>query len=106
VTGNLEKAYQTLESWLQTYPRGNRDVNPVALLGGLSTHGTGRFERSIDASQKSIAADPDLALAYANLANSYFLTDRLQDAESTLQRAAERKLESPIFLLIRTTSHC
>src|SRR5204863_9144060 len=22
VTGNLEKAYQTLESWLQTYPRG------------------------------------------------------------------------------------
>ena len=37
VTGNLEKAYQTLESWLQTYPRGNMDVNPLGLLGGLST---------------------------------------------------------------------
>ena len=101
VTGNLEKAYQTLESWLQTYPRGNRDVNPLGLLGGLSTHGTGRFERAIDASQKAVAADPDLALAYANLAYSYFLTDRFQEAESTLQRASERKLESPIFLLIR-----
>src|SRR6185369_4127676 len=32
VTGNLEKAYQTLESWLQTYPRGNNDVNPLGLL--------------------------------------------------------------------------
>ena len=101
VTGNLEKAYQTLESWLQTYPRGNLDVNPLGLLGGLSTHGTGRFERAIDASQRAIAADPYLALAYANLAYSYFLTDRFEEAESTLTRASERKLESPIFLLIR-----
>jgi len=101
VTGNLEKAYQTLESWLQTYPRGNTDVNPLGLLGGLSTHGTGRFERAIDASQKAIAADPDWSLLYANLAYSYFLTDRFPQAERTLQRASERKLESPIFLLIR-----
>ena len=101
VTGNLEKAYQTLELWLQTYPRGNRDVNPLGLLGGLSTHGTGRFERAIDASQKAIAADPDLSLRYGNLACSYFLTDRFEEAESTLQRATERKLESPLLLLIR-----
>ena len=96
VTGNLEKAYQTLELWLQTYPRGNRDPKPQDLLGGLSTHGTGRFERAIDASQKAIAADPDVALAYASLAYSYFLTDRFAEAESTLQRASERKLEVPI----------
>jgi serine/threonine protein kinase/tetratricopeptide (TPR) repeat protein len=101
VTGNLEKAYQTLELWLQTYPRGNRDPKPQDLLPGLSTHGTGRFERAIDASQQAIAADPDFALAYAGLAYSYFLTDRLPDAENTLQRAFERKLEVPDFLVIR-----
>ena len=28
VTGNLEKAYQTLELWLQTYPRGNGTQSP------------------------------------------------------------------------------
>ena len=28
VTGNLEKAYQTLELWLQTYPRGGRNQIP------------------------------------------------------------------------------
>ena len=52
VTGNLEKAYQTLELWLQTYPRGREPPDPQDLLAGLSTHGTGRFERAIEAAQK------------------------------------------------------
>ena len=51
-TGNLEKAYQTLELWLQTYPRRGEAPSPHGLLDGLSTHGTGRFERAIDASRK------------------------------------------------------
>ena len=33
VTGNLEKAYQTLELWLQTYPRGEQP-NPHEFAGG------------------------------------------------------------------------
>ena len=63
VTGNLEKAYQTLELWSQTYPRrGAMLANAQGLLGGISTHGTGRFERAIEAAQEGIAADPDLAM--------------------------------------------
>jgi tetratricopeptide (TPR) repeat protein len=71
------------------------------LLGGLSTHGTGRFERAIKASQELIAADPDFVMAYGGLAQSYFLTDRFPEAESTLQRASERKLENPNSLVLR-----
>jgi tetratricopeptide (TPR) repeat protein len=99
VTGNLEKAYQTLELWVQTYPRGERP-NPHGLLGGISTHGTGRFERAIDASRKEIAIDPDAAIAYGNLAGSYFLTGRFEEAEKTIRAAAERKLEVPRLLVI------
>jgi tetratricopeptide (TPR) repeat protein len=101
VTGNLEKAYQTLESWLQTYLRGERPNDAQSLLGGLSTHGTGRFERAIEVSQEAIAEDPDFALGYASLASSYFLTDRFPEVESTLQRTSERKLEMPDFLVLR-----
>jgi eukaryotic-like serine/threonine-protein kinase len=107
VTGNLEKAYQILELWLQTYPRGEEPAsalgpeNPQGLLGGLSTHGTGRFERAIETSQKEIAADPDFAIAYVSRASSFFLTDRFPEAESTLQSASERKLEMPDFLILR-----
>ena len=99
VTGNLEKAYQTLELWLQTYPRGERPT-PHSLLGGLSTHGTGRYERAIEASRKEIAVDPDWSMMYANLAGSYFLTGRFAEAERTLQAAAERKLKFPRLLVI------
>jgi eukaryotic-like serine/threonine-protein kinase len=101
-TGNLEKAYQTLELWLQTYPRrGEAPLSPHGFLGGLSTHGTGRFERAIDSSRTEIAANPDAANAYSSLAQSYFHTDRFAEAESTLQRASARKLERPNNLVMR-----
>jgi len=100
VTGNLEKAYQTLELWLQTYPNGG-NPRPQELLGGLSTHGTGRFGRAIEASQNAIAADPDFTLGYTNLAASYFLTGRFDEAESTLEHASRRNLEMPDLMVLR-----
>jgi eukaryotic-like serine/threonine-protein kinase len=108
VTGNLEKAYQTLEAWLQAYPRGTQPgsvlvANPQGLLGGRSTHGTGRYERAIEATQKELELSPDFSIGYLNHVSSYVLTDRFADAERTLQRAAERKLDMPNFLAYRYT---
>ncbi|MEP7272903.1 MAG: protein kinase [Acidobacteriota bacterium] len=102
VTGNLEKAYHTLESWLQSYPRGE-EPNAQSLLGGLSSHGTGRFERAIATSQEQIAADPGFLFGYDNLASGYFYLDRLEEAERVLRRATEHHLEDPILLMIRYT---
>jgi len=100
VTGNLEKAYQTLELWYQTYPRGE-NPNAQGFLGGLATHGTGRYERAMEMSQKRIAANPDEVFGYSSLASSYFFLDRFGEAEATLRRAAERKLETPDVMLLR-----
>src|SRR5579862_2545024 len=100
VTGNLEKAYQTLELWYQTYPRGE-NPNAQGFLAGLATHGTGRYERAMEMSQKRIATTPDEVFGYSSLANSYCFMDRFDEAEATLQRAAERKLETPDVLFLR-----
>jgi tetratricopeptide (TPR) repeat protein len=101
VTGNLEKAYQTLESWFQTYPRGE-NPNARGLLGGsISLHATGRFDRAIEMGKERIAVAPDEAIGYSNLASSYYFLGRFTEAESALQRASERKLESPAFLALR-----
>jgi tetratricopeptide (TPR) repeat protein len=100
VTGNLEKAYQTLESWLQTYPRSEKP-GPLDLLGGISTHGTGRFERVIETQQVQVADDPDFLFGYANLASAYFFQDRFEEAESVFRRATERKLGNPFLLMIQ-----
>ncbi len=92
VTGNLEKAYKTLELWSQTYPRRGGTANAQDLLGGISTHGTGRFERAIEAALEGIAADPDFVFGYINLALAYYFTDRFPEAETTLERASARKV--------------
>jgi tetratricopeptide (TPR) repeat protein len=99
VTGNLERAYQTLELWIQTYPRGKQPnpLNPLGLLGGVATQGTGRYDRAIEACQKAVTAEPDSYPGYSGLAYSYYFLDRFPEAESIMQRAAERKLEIATF---------
>jgi tetratricopeptide (TPR) repeat protein len=87
--------------WRQTYPRRAENPNPHDLLAGLSASGTGRFERAIEAAQEGIAADPDFVIKYANLTSNYFFTDRFPEAENALQRASERKLETPDLLVLR-----
>jgi eukaryotic-like serine/threonine-protein kinase len=98
VTGNLESAFQTLELWARTYPRrGNPD--PQDLLAGLSTKGTGRWERAIEEARKRVAADPDVVFGYSNLALSAFFVDRFGEAENAVQQAAARKVEMPDSLV-------
>jgi hypothetical protein len=101
VTGNLEKAYQTLELWLQTYPRIGDPPTPQDLLGGISTNGTGRFERVLETAPKEIAVHPDFFNGYANLALGNFYLDRFAEVEPPLQQAAEHKQANPIFLVIQ-----
>ena len=100
VTGNLEKAYQTLELWYQIYPRGE-NPNAQGFLGGIPTQGTGRYARAMEMAQKRIADNPDEVFGYSSLAHSYLFQDRFAEAETTLQRASERKLETPDVLLLR-----
>ena len=86
--------------WFQTYPRAEQP-NPHSLFGGISTHGTGRYDRAIEASRREIAADPDFGVGYGNLAGSYFLTGRFAEAERTIQAASERKVEFDRLFVIR-----
>ena len=72
-------------------------------MGGIATHGTGRFQRVIASALDRIAdADPDV-FAYGNLATAYFYLDRFPEVESTLQQASERKLEQPSALVLLHT---
>jgi tetratricopeptide (TPR) repeat protein len=98
VTGNLEREQQTLESWAQTYPR---DRDAPGLLGGFATTGSGQYELSIQASEKAVALDPDAVLAYGSAARSNIHLGRLTDAEATMRRALDRKLENPDFVVLR-----
>jgi eukaryotic-like serine/threonine-protein kinase len=98
VTGNMEKAQQTCEAWAQTYPRA---MPPHGLLSGAIYPVLGRFESAVEEGKKAIELDPDFGLAYNVLADSYEALDRLGEAENTLQRASDRKLEIPDLIVDR-----
>ena len=97
VTGNLQKELQTLEAWAQTYPR---DSTATGVLGGWVAMGTGQYERGIQAGQETIRLDPDMPYGYT-LAMHYVFLSRFKEAEDTLRRAADRKLELPEMLATR-----
>jgi tetratricopeptide (TPR) repeat protein len=50
--------------------------------------------------KKAIACDVDFAFGYNNLAWSYVFLNRLNEAEKTLQRASDRKVEAPDLFII------
>jgi serine/threonine protein kinase/Tfp pilus assembly protein PilF len=101
VTGNLEEAYQTLELWLQNYPRPSQISTPHDLLAGLSTHGTGRFQRAIEVAREKLAEDPNFLFSYHNLSSSYYFLDDFAQAAALLQQASDRKLEEPYLLALK-----
>ncbi len=98
VTGNLEKARETLESWAETYPR---DRDAYGLLSGFSSQGSGQYQEAIQEGKRAISLDPDFVPGYANVASAYIYLGRPEEAEKILQQASERKLEIPDYILFR-----
>ena len=89
VTGNLEKAYQTLELWLQTYPRGRATKCPWVCSGAFPPTGPADSKERSRHPRKQIADDPDFVLGYANLASAYFFAGpfrRSRECASTSHR--------------------
>ena len=98
VTGNLENAEQTCLVWAQTYPR---EMPAHGLLSGVIYMGLGRYEEGVEQGKKAFELNPDVAAVYAGLASDYLYLDRLNDAESTLRAAAERKVDSADLSVLR-----
>jgi DNA-binding winged helix-turn-helix (wHTH) protein len=98
VTGNLEKGQQTCALWIQAYPRA---WEPHGLLSGDIYTARGKREESAVEAEIALSIDPDFSIGYANLAASYLALERLDEAQNTLQRASQRKLEIPDFFVLR-----
>jgi tetratricopeptide (TPR) repeat protein len=58
----------------------------------------GKHEKAIEEAKKAISIDPDFPFPWVDLATSYQFLDRLEEAETTFQRASERKLLVPELL--------
>jgi len=88
VTGNLEKAWESISVWRQTYPR---DVKAFSLSAGYAANGTGRFEQALEAAAESIAIDPEHLPTYSSRAEILFRLGRFDEAEKAFEIAAAHR---------------
>ncbi|MEP6961834.1 MAG: protein kinase, partial [Acidobacteriota bacterium] len=103
VTGNLEKAWQSISLWRQTYPR---DPKAFSLSGGYAANGTGRFEQVLEVSAKSLELEPDQLYGYLNRGQALFRLGRMEEAEKAFAIAAAHHAKIPdgqavLYLLAR-----
>jgi DNA-binding winged helix-turn-helix (wHTH) protein/tetratricopeptide (TPR) repeat protein len=93
-TGELEKAEQSCELLLQTYPR---DYEGYMSLGFISAI-LGNWEKSLEENRVLLRLDPNASPGYLNVGNAYTALNRLDEAEAVFKQAEERKLENELLL--------
>jgi len=96
VTGNLEKAEQTCETWAQVYPT---DAGTYGFRAGLILRVFGQYEKAVENAEHLVAIHPDFALAYHFVALNDIALGRYQEARRIGERAAARNFNIPYYAL-------
>ncbi|HYN14442.1 MAG TPA: protein kinase [Terriglobales bacterium] len=97
VTGEFEKWAQVCELWKLTYPRDRVPHNDLA----HAYSAFGQYNKSVEEASEALRLEPNTGANYSNLALYYLSLNRLNEAESALNKAQERKLESRDLLWSR-----
>ncbi len=94
VTGNMEKAEQTCELWIQSYPRAE---TPHNFLSGIIYPVFGRYEKGVEEAAEATRLNPDSPISYSILMFNYIALNRLDEAKAAYVKALEHNLNHPFF---------
>jgi eukaryotic-like serine/threonine-protein kinase len=94
VTGDMEKAEQTCELWIQAYPRAPA---PHMFLSGFIYRSLGQYNKGLEEGEESVRLNPNNPIPYSILMLNNLSLNRLEDAKSAYAQALERKLTRPTF---------
>ena len=96
VTGNIPKAIEACDLWIQAYPRSDM---PHVYLGGAVLPIVGQYERAAEESTEAVRLRPDYPFSYAFGILAYTALNRFDEAKATYAQALERKLQNPYLSL-------
>jgi eukaryotic-like serine/threonine-protein kinase len=92
VTGELDKAAQTYQEKIESYPR-----EPAAYGNlGIVYAAQGQYDKAAEITRKAMRLAPDYA-AYVNLANYALALQRFDEARQIIHEAQERKLDDVVL---------
>ena len=93
VTGELGKAEQTFEEWIESYPR---DYRGHLNLANVYTS-QGRYQKAAEAYRDSLQLAPDNFGPYANLANAQIALQQFGESQRSIEQALSQKMDNFIF---------
>jgi serine/threonine protein kinase/tetratricopeptide (TPR) repeat protein len=88
VTGELDKAGQTYQELIESYPRESAAYGWLGLLFASQ----GQYEKAADASRQAVRLEPDELPNYENLASFAIALQRFDEARQIIREAQARKV--------------
>ncbi len=93
VTGELDKATQTYQEEIESYPR---VVGAYTELGAVFVQ-QGQYEKAADITRQAVRLAPDHVASYENLANCALALQRFDEARQMIDEAQARKLNDNVM---------
>ena len=88
VTGDLEKAIEIYEQWVQTYPRDSVPRDNLALRYSA----IGQQEKALATASEAMRLDPKDVYAFQNVADAYERLNRYDEARAVAEQAAAQNM--------------
>jgi serine/threonine protein kinase/tetratricopeptide (TPR) repeat protein len=89
VTGEQEKAAQTFQEWIESYPRDAAAYSNLAIV--YST--LGQYDKAVDASAQAVSLDPGSVIVREGLMGNSLVLNRFDDARGNFNYALSHKLD-------------
>jgi serine/threonine protein kinase/predicted Zn-dependent protease len=93
VTGELDKAAQTYQEWIENYPR---DDSAYSALG-IAYASLAQYEKAAEAHRQNLRLAPEVGAPYMNLGNCLLALQRFDEAGQTAQVALGQNLDDYIL---------
>ena len=89
VTGELDKAAQIYQEWVDSYPRDYVAYGSLAMAESEQ----GLHDKALEANREFLRLSPDNAIGYVNLGSALLAVQRNDEARQVLRQAEARKLD-------------
>jgi serine/threonine protein kinase/tetratricopeptide (TPR) repeat protein len=93
VTGELDKAAQTYQEMIESYPQDFRAYISLGIVYGEQ----GQYEKATEITEQVLRLAPDQSIFYGNLANYTLALQRFDEARQFIHEAQARKVDKDIL---------
>jgi len=93
VTGELDKAAQTYQEWVENYPRDDAGYNSL----GITYASLGQYDKAAEADRQALRLAPEVGGPYMNLGNCLLAQQHFSEAKQIEEAALARNLDDYIL---------